>query len=731
MTAAGDATRFERAWHLHGQGRLAEAEGLYREILVSTPDHTDALHFLGVLHAQRGDPKSALALIDEAIAADPGNVGAHYNRANTLHSLGRTEEAIACYEIVLSMAPDHAGALTNRGVLLHELGRLQDAFRAYEHGMKFRPKHPNLLYNRGNALRDLGRPDEALASYGAALAIEPRNIEALTNSGNILVRLRRHREAIVYYDTALTVRPGHAETLYNRANLFLETRRFDEALSGYAAAIAAKPGFARAHKGAGNVYFELGRYEDAFAAYDRASGIDPSLDYLEGSRIHVKMHLCDWSGLSGELARLYAHVDEGRRACEPFMLLPTYATSAQHLRSAEIFAADRHKPAPAIWQGEPYRHGKIRVAYLSGEFREQAVAHVTADLFESHDRDAFEIHGLATGLDDGSPMRRRLEAAFDIYADVSQESDRDLAERIHRSEIDILVDLNGYFGIDRTGVFAARPAPVQVNYLGFPGTMGAPYMDYLIADKLVIPPDERHHYSEKIVYLPGCYQPTDRKRTLGARTFTRAGQGLPDTGFVFSCFSTSHKLLPELFGLWMRLLREVEGSVLWLSGPKDAARRNLKREAETRGIAPERIVFAQFVPDPGDHLSRLSLADLFLDTLPHNAHTTATDALIAGVPVITSLGSTMPGRVAASLLNAAGLPELVTHSLAEYEALALELARDTARLAMLKAKLTVNRAACRLFDTPRFARNIETAYRTMRDLAERGLSPESFAVTED
>ncbi len=731
MTASELSRRLAQALDLHQRGSLAEAERLYCDVLKREPRNADALHFLGVLNAQRGDALAALSLIEQAIAAAPGNPVQLYNRGNALSALNRAEEALASYEAALKIAPDHVGSLTNRGAILQQLGRLDEALASFDRARALQPSNPAHPFNRANALRDLSRLDEAIASYGAALALDAKHSDALTNRGNILLRLRRYPEALADYDAALAARPEHAETLYNRGNLFLEQRRFDEALASYDAAIAASKEFAKAHKGRGNVYFELGRYEDAFAAYDAAFRIDPTLDYLEGCRVHLKMHLCDWTDLTSDLTRLYRHVDEGKHASEPFMLLPTHASAQAQLRCAQIFAADRHPSADPVWRGEVYGHRKIRLAYLSGEFREQAVAYVTADLFECHDRSDFEIHGLATGIDDASPMRKRIKAAFDVFTDVSNRSDRDVAELARHAEIDILINLNGYFGVDRTGVFAARASPVQVNYLGFPGTMGAPYMDYLIADRLVIPQGEQAHYSEKIAYLPECYQPNDRKRAIAGRSFARAELGLPETGFVFCCFSTSHKLNPETFDVWMRLLHQVDGSVLWLSGANAPARSNLKREAVQRGVDADRIVFAEFLPDSQDHLARLRAADLFLDSLPHNAHTTTTDALWSGVPVLTALGSTFPARVAASLLHAAGLNELVTASLPEYEALALSLARDPVRLSSIRARIAKNRDTCALFDTPRFARHIESAYRTMRERQRAGLPPASFAVAAD
>jgi len=365
---------------------------------------------------------------------------------------------------------------------------------------------------------------------------------------------------------------------------------------------------------------------------------------------------------------------------------------------------------------------------MCGELREHATAYLTAGLFECHDRNSFEIHAISTNPSDGSAMRKRLDAAFDVFTEVSGRVDGDIADVIRQAEIDILVNLNGYFGDDRTGVFAARPAPLQVSYLGYPATMGAPFIDYIIADNTVIPDGHQKHYAEKIVYLPNSYQPNDGPRTT-RRTATRAECGLSRAGFVFCCFNNQYKLGPEIFGLWMRLLAQIPGSVLWLLEWNGSVRRRLLDEAKQRDIGEDRIVFAPLMKFQ-EHLSRVHLGDLFLDTIPCNAHTTASDALWCGVPVLTSLGSTFAGRVAASLLKAVGLDELITHSLEEYEALALTLARNPEQLAALKARLAENRNKAPLFDTPRYTRNLEAAYRTMWERQKRDEPPASFSVED-
>jgi predicted O-linked N-acetylglucosamine transferase (SPINDLY family) len=399
------------------------------------------------------------------------------------------------------------------------------------------------------------------------------------------------------------------------------------------------------------------------------------------------------------------------------------------LSCARIFVSEKfgHSLRP-LWRGEPYQHQKIRLAYLSGDFRDHAVASLISGVFEHHATDRFETHGFSFGSDKQSTARSRIESSFDSFVDVERKTDLEIAEMIREKEIDIAIDLMGFTGASRPGILAHRPAPLQVNYLGFAGTLAAPFIDYIVADRVVIPEAQRQAYSEQVVYLPDTYLPHDSKQRIAAKKPTRAEAGLPETGFIFCSFNNTYKFTPEMFDIWMRLLRGVEASVLWLPEGNPAAMRNLKREAEARGVAAARLCFAPFLKAADEHLARLALADLFLDTLPFNAHTTAADALYAGLPVLTTAGGSFPGRVAASLLNAAGLPELVTESLDAYETLAVKLAREPTALAVIKARLAANRATHALFDTARFTRNLEAAFTRMWERQQGGEPPASFAV---
>jgi predicted O-linked N-acetylglucosamine transferase (SPINDLY family) len=443
--------------------------------------------------------------------------------------------------------------------------------------------------------------------------------------------------------------------------------------------------------------------------------------------LRIKTSICDWNGLPQLRDAVLQAIERGSRVCNPFVLLNVNCTSALQRKCAELFVKDKFpvQPSPMTCSVSA-SNDRIRVAYLSADFHSHATAYLMAGVFEQHRKDRFELYAISFGKGDGSEMRARLEQGFEHFIDVRQMSDKDVAALLRDKNVDIAVDLKGFTREARTGIFALRPAPIQVNYLGYPGTMGAGYFDYLIADRIVVPEVHQPHYSEKLVYLPDTYQCNDSKRA-GAAASGRVDVGLPVQGFVFCSFNHNHKITPEVFDVWMRMLHQVKSSVLWLLRSHPSAAANLQREAESRGISGERLIFAPQVPQ-AEHLARLPLADLVLDTLPYGAHTTASDALWAGVPVLTCTGETFPGRVGTSLLNAIGLPELVTDSLAEYERRALSLARDPFALAQVRAKLVRNRDTHPLFDTARFTRHLEAAYTRMVERYRSGEPPAAFAV---
>jgi predicted O-linked N-acetylglucosamine transferase (SPINDLY family) len=591
--------------------------------------------------------------------------------------------------------------------------RLIEALARFDDALSIEPRFAEALTNRGAVQLARKKPEEALVSFDAALAIDPGLLEAWNNRGNVLSELGRYDEAVASYDRVLAARPQLFEAQVNRGTALLASWRAGEAFASYDRAVRINPDDANALNGRANALFELKRFEEAIGDYEGVLRLDPEHAHVAGNLAFSRLHCCDWRFLNEDRERLKTAINRSMPVINPFQNLALSSSASVQKQCAALWVADKYPAAPRpLWNGEHYDHDRIRIAYLSADFRDHAVAQSLAGVFEEHDRTRFETIAVSWGPPDESQMRIRLAGVFDRFINADGTSDSELARRLREMEVDIAVDLMGFTGECRPNVLALRPAPIQVNYLGFPGTMGAPYMDWLMADRTVIPESDREHYSEDIVYLPDCYLPTDSKRRI-ANAPTRDEAGLPETGFVFASFNNSYKFSPELFDIWMRLLRAVDGSVLWLSSVNAAAARNLKREAQARGVDADRLVFAPFLARSEDHLARLSLADLFLDTLPYNAHATAADALWAGVPLVTAAGRTFAGRVAASLLQAGGLTELIAESLEAYEPLALKLARDPLALAAVKAKLAANRETNALFDTASFTRNLEAAYLTL------------------
>ena len=755
------------AWHsrgiiLYDLGQYGGALAAYDKALALKPDLVEA--WLGRGNALRGCKRyeDALATYEEALAREPELAGAWLGRGNALFQLKKHEEASAAYDKALALKSDLAKAWLGRGNVFYELKRFDEAFAAYDKALALESDLAEAWFGRGTVFFELKCYNDALEAYDKALALDSDLAEAWFGRGTVFFELKRYNDALEAYDKALALESDLARAWLGRGNVFFEARRDNDALEAYDKALALESDLAEAWFGRGNVFFELKRYNDALEAFDKALTlksdlpeawlgrgnvcdkrrrpeeavsnyakvltIDPEYPFVKGLLLHQKMLSCDWKGIGDLIAEINSDVASGKRSAEPFGYQAISHSARDLKRCAEIFAADKFpRSQTPSWRGERYNNAKIRLGYLSGEFRNQATSILIVELFELLDKNRFELFAFDNGWDDGSGLRERINRAFNTIVDISCLDDLQAAATIKQKQIDILVNLNGYFGEHRTRVFSYRPAPIQVSYLGFPATMGADYIDYLIADPCVIPPEQEDCYVERIAYLPETYQVNDTKRAIAEREPTRTEAMLPKTGLVFCCFNNNYKITPEIFEVWMRLLHKVNASTLWLMECNAAASRNLRREAGRLGIPPERLVFAPRVNLP-EHLARHRLADLFLDTLPYNAHTTASDALWAGLPVLTCLGSTFPGRVAASLLQAIGMPELITRSLEDYEAMAMRLAQEPELLAFFKRRLAQNRETYPLFDSKRFARHMEAAYLTMWQREQRGEPPARFAV---
>jgi predicted O-linked N-acetylglucosamine transferase (SPINDLY family) len=787
----------DEALALHQQGKLANAEPLYRQILAKRPNNFQALHHLGVLKCQQSDNEEGVRLILAALQIEPFSVDALLNLALGLTNLNRLADAVGAFDRVLALSPRHIHALFRRAALLVKLDRAQDAIAGFDRLLTLDPRHVDGRLGRGVALGMLDRNVEALAEFDAALLVAPRDFRALASRGVALVRLGdysgalaaydaalavhpndadicskratalahlgrcqeavadcdralqlrprfaealvtrgsnlsrllRHTQAIADFDAALALSPGDALALYNRGNSLASLNRHEEAIASYDAALELKPAYPEALYNRGNLLRAANRLPEAIASYERSLALRPDHPYAFGNMAHCELALCNWDKLRSVVNELTARVREERSIISPFVSLVFSSDPAIQLQCATSFVRDQVKCAalPARSAAD-YRSDKLRIAYLSADYRAHPVGGLIPELIARHDRTRFEVIGISTGPDDGSELRARLTAAFDRFHDVRSYDDVAAARLIQEFGVHIAVDLTGHTEHARPQILGYRPAPVQVSYLGYAGTSGAPYMDYVIADSIVLPLDQQASFSESIVHLPDTFFVNDPNKEISSRVPSRQEVGLPDNGLVFCCFNASYKLSPAVFDVWMRLLRAIEGSVLWLSQPNDLAAANLRREAVRRGVDPDRLVFAEKVPRLADHLARHRLADLFLDTLPYNAHTTASEALWTGLPVITCKGTTFAGRVGASLLTAARVPELITASLQEYEALALRLARDSTARTVLRRKLENERLLSPLFDADRFRQHIEQAFITMWENQRLGKPPASFSV---
>jgi len=756
------AHTLSRAQALQGQGQAAAARELYEHILRADPQQFDALNAMGTLAGQAQDFDAALAFLDRAIAVRPQDPAPHVNRGNVLRQLkrpdaaivsfdaalarnrdeaiayygraeaqrdlGRSEQALADYAAAIAISPTLVQAHVRRALLLQELGRFEDSLSGFDAALKVAPGFADVHAYRGLTLFHLRRYGDAVASYDRAIAL--RSDQAATHlfRGNALKELNRLGEAVASYDRAIATYPQYAEAYANRGIVLMALGRMEEALASYDGALKIKPDAAATHFNRGHLLRMMQQFVAASAGFKAAAELDPQIDFLPGARLEASLQVCDWS----EFDELVARITEGVRGdlpvTHPATLLAAIDSPKLHLRAAQIWASRCCPPdaalGPPIVRGRP---GKLRIGYFSEDFREHPLARLLADLIETHDRSRFEVLGFAFGPPSADEVRRRLERGFDRFIDIHEISDLDAAALARRLEVDIAVDLGGYTNNSRPGIFALRAAQLQVNYLGYLGTLGAGYIDYLIADHTVVTPENEPFFTEKIIYMPDCFQVNDRSRHIADRIFTRAELGLSAAGCVFCCFNTSYKIQPETFASWMRILQRAPTAVLLLVAGDAATPQNLRSEAAARGVDPDRLRFGDRLAAP-EYLARYRSTDLFLDTIPYNAGATASDALWAGLPVLTLAGTSYASRMAASLVQAVGLSELVVTTRPAYEDLAVELAANPRRLAEIKECLARNRLTSPLFDTVRFARNLESAYLAIHERQLKGLPPEHIEV---
>lgn len=691
------------------------------------PTAFDALLQAGNTHFVQKRYADALHAYAEALSLEPKSVNANFNRANTLLQLGRVQEALQGFEATLQLAPDLALAHYQLGVIHQQASRNDLALNHYRESVRFDPRFAQAHFNAGTVLEKLNQLEEALVCFQLAGKANPQLLEAFVNQANIQLKLHRLLDAIDNYQRVLALQPDHADALSNIGSAQMQMKQLPLALDTFSSALHLRPHDASLYAKRALVHVHMKRLDLAQADFDHALQLDPTVELLQGNVLASRMLTCQWADLIERQAQIRQLVRaQGRNCILPFNALGLFDEPELHLAVAQLHAR-QHPVQPLDQPFQAPTGSKIKVAYISADLQNHATTVLMAELFELHDKGAFETIAISIGPDANDEMRKRLLAAFDRFVDARQMTDAAVARLCRELGVDIAVDLKGFTEDARFGIFAHRCAPIQVSYIGYPGTTGADCMDYVLADPVVLPFDQQPHYTERIVHLPHSYQVNDSQRRISSRVFTRTELGLPEDAFVFCCFNNNYKIHPATYDVWMRLLRATPGSVLWLFEDNAFVGPNLRREAEARGVSGDRLVFAPRMP-LDEHLARHRLADLFLDTLPYNAHTTTSDALWAGLPVVTLKGQAFAGRVAASLLTAVGLPELITDTPEAYEALALALAHDRERLQAIRHRLAELRTTQPLFNARLFARHLEAAYRTMVERQRAGLPPQAFAV---
>ena len=709
------------------KGLIDEAINSYKVALKINPN-------IPLLNINLGNALKELDLLDDAMAAyekainiDSNNAEAYSNLGIVLDKLGRTDDALASYEKSINIDSNNAEAFNNLGIVLNKLGRLDEAIASYEQALLINPDYTDSHNNLGIVFKKIGRLDDSITSYEKAIKINPNDADTYNNLGIAFADLGRLNDAIASYEKAIIINPEYAETYNNLSIVFLKLKKLDQAQEYNKKALKFKPSFAEGFAIQGRIYTELKQLYKALASYEKVNLINSSLAYNLGAILNVKMNLCQWDDLPKLLVELIKKINNNEKVIVPFDLLGLIDDPMLQGKASKIYASEQFPKNSSLPNLEAYKnHKKIRIGYFSADFKIHPVATLTAELYETHDRNSFEIYAFSFGPNTNDEMNLRIKAGVDHFYDVREKSDKEIVMLARSCEIDIAIDLGGYTADSRTAIFAMSAAPIQASYIGVLSTMGAKYYDYLVAGKSMIPKENQKYFTEKIVYLPS-YQVNDSKEPLPELTFTRDDFKLPANFFIFCCFNSAFKFNPDVFDSWARILKAVKKSVLFLAIEEKEIKLNLIKEISHRGIDSKRLIFGDRIPR-SEYLARFKVTDLFLDTRPYNAGTTASDALRMGLPVLTLKGESFNSREASSVLSSLNMPELITKSEKEYESLAIELASNPDKLKNIKDRLAVNLSSAPLYDTPLFTKNLEIAYKKIYQRSQKGFQPDHIYV---
>ncbi len=733
-----------KALQLHEEGKIKDAIRLYSEILQSQNNDPQLLFMLGTAYVQIGKIELGIENLKKSILIKPDNAFSHSNLGNALKELKRYDEAldsydkaikinsnyadihnnkgsvlknlkrfneaIECYDNAIKIKSDHAYSHNNKGNALKELKRYDEALDSYDKAIKINSNYADAYNNKGNTLKELNRYDEALASYDKAIQIKSNHVEAYNNRGIVLQNLNQYKAALASYDKALKLNPNYTFAYNNRGNVLKYINRYDEAIASYNKAIEINPHFEDPYNNKGNALKDLKRFDEALANYENVVKLKSDFKYILGKVLHTRMILCSWNDFDSLTEKIVKALNKKLKVIDPFFFLGLSDNPAFSKLTSEIFVEDKIPKHSEIEPLAKYNnHKKPRIGYFSADFYDHAVLHLMMDVFKNHNKSLFDFYGFSFGPDKNDKWRNEVKNYFIKFEDVSKISDKEVADLCRKLEIDIAIDLTAFTSNSRSGIFSYRAAPIQINYLGYPGTMGAEYIDYIIADEVIIPKENFDYYSEKVLYLPNCYQANMSQKDISPKEFKRGDFDLPDNAFVYCSFNNNYKITPHIFDVWMNILKKVPNSVLWIFKSNETASKNLKKETEARGVDPNRIIFASYLPNE-EHLKRISLADLFLDTFPYNAHVTASDAIRMGIPILTLTGNSFASRVGASILSCIGLKELITNNKKEYQELGIELAIKPDKLAKIKNRIRDSVSKSPLFDSHSFTENLENIY---------------------